>query len=216
MKKTGLFILGCVLVAGGATAYGQNGRFYLKGDIGGNLTMDTDLKEFFGPVTPGSKVQFDPGVRLGLAAGYWLTDWFALEGEVGVMENNIKSITEAERVDATFGNVPFLVNAKFQLPNSSRFTPYIGGGIGGSAAVLDVDHIVLNGIGVHGTDSEAVFAYQGFAGVRFVLNEAMGLNLEYRYFGTTAPSWEGDFAGDNIRFGQIGTHAVSVAFEVRF
>src|SRR5436309_468371 len=92
-------------------ARGQNMGFYLKGDLGGNLTQDTELREFFGPVTPGSKVKFDPGVRFGVAAGYHVTDWFAAEGEFGVMANNIRSITDATRVhDAVFSNVPFLVN----------------------------------------------------------------------------------------------------------
>src|SRR5689334_11541963 len=112
-------------ILGGEIASAQQGHLYVKGDLGGNITQDTDLKEFFGPVTPGSKVKFDPGVRFGVAAGYWITDWFAAEGETGIMANNIKSITEASRADATFSNVPFLANLRIQVPNA-RFSPYIG------------------------------------------------------------------------------------------
>src|SRR6266704_6127235 len=105
-------------------AQGQQGRFYVRGDLGGNLTQDTDLKEFFGPVAPGTKVKFDPGFRFGIAGGYQVTDWFAAEAELGWMDNNINSITGASEVhDAWFVNVPFLANAKFQWPNRTPLTP---------------------------------------------------------------------------------------------
>src|SRR5206468_1667224 len=111
-----------------ATTQAQRGLWYVKADAGGNITPNADLDNFFGPVAPGSKVQFNPGVRLGVASGYFFADWFSLEGELGVMANNVESITDADTVDATFSNVPFLINARFQCPRCGRLTPYIGGG----------------------------------------------------------------------------------------
>ena len=65
------------------TAQAQLDRLYVKGDVGGNLTRDTSLREFFGePLAPNSKIKFEPGVRVGLVSGYHLTDWFAVEGEM--------------------------------------------------------------------------------------------------------------------------------------
>ena len=98
----------------------QMDRFYLKGDLGGNWTRKTDLKDFLGPVTAGSKVKFDPGVRVGIAAGYEVTDWFSAEIETGVMANSIDTVTDATSVDATFSNVPFLLNARFHCPHMRR------------------------------------------------------------------------------------------------
>src|ERR1700674_1390158 len=114
-----LSVCGALALVSTFPAQAQPDRLYLKADAGGNVTLDTELKEFFGPVTPGSKVKFEPGPRVGVAAGYQLTDWFAAEGEFGVMVNNISSITDATSVDATFSNVPFLINAKFQCPGLS-------------------------------------------------------------------------------------------------
>src|SRR5262249_22963172 len=131
-----------LLAACALPALGQGTRFYVKADVGGNITQNADLKEFFGPVAPGTKVKFDPGFRAGLTGGYQLTDWFAPEIEVGFLENRIDSITGADRVhDAWFGNVPFLVNGKLQYPNSSPITPYAGAGIGFSEAIIDVGHL---------------------------------------------------------------------------
>jgi opacity protein-like surface antigen len=204
------------------TAYSEPyaGRFYVKADLGGNITRDTNLREFFGEDVTGAKVKFDPGYRFGIAAGYELCQFFAVEGEVGSMGNNIKSITGADSLDAAFYNIPFLVNAKLQGPRCWKFRPYLGGGVGGSASVLDVDHIDLNGIHVEGTDGDVVFAYQGFAGFRIAINEAMGVGFEYRYFRADRPTWRADFSAgtgtDRLAFGQAETHAFSVVFDWRF
>ncbi len=135
------------------------------------------------------------------------------------MENYISSISEAQHVDAIFSSVPFMVNAKFQWPNNSRFTPYIGGGVGVSAAILDVDNIELNNTYLTGTESDAVFAYQGFAGLRYKINDNMGLSIEYRFFGCDAPSWEAESyytETDRVKFGSIATHSLSLAFDFQF
>src|SRR5579872_5880508 len=159
------------LTAAGLPALAQNTGLYIKADVGGNITQDADLKEFFGPVAPGTKVKFDPGLRAGLAGGYQITDWFAAEAEVGFLENRIDSITGADRLhDAWFENVPFLINGKLQYPNSTPFTPYAGAGVGFSEAIINVGHIDIGGTSLHGDINDTVFAWQAFAGVRYRLN----------------------------------------------
>jgi len=210
-----------VLAAGTLSGLSQNTRFYVKADVGGNITQDADLKEFFGPVAPGSKVKLDPGFRAGLTGGYQLTDWFAGEVEVGYLENRIDSITGADRIhNAWFGNVPFLVNGKLQYPNRSPLTPYIGAGVGFSEAIIDVGRINIAGTSLHGDLNDTVFAYQAFAGLRYSLNDRMGLSVEYRYFAADGANWQADFtsgtASDTMRMGRTQTHAVSFAFDFRF
>jgi opacity protein-like surface antigen len=216
-----LFILVAAIALSSASAFGQYTRFYFKGDLGGNLTGDTGLREFFGePLTAGSRIKFDPGVRLGVAGGYNVTDWFSGEIETGAMVNNIKSITGATSVDAVFSNVPILVNARFQWPHNRFVTPYIGGGVGGSFPVIDADHIDIGETHMHGSDAAAVFAYQGFAGLRFKLNDQMGLSLEYHYFHADGAEWSAESnhgaSSDKLRFAGTETHSLSVAFDWRF
>jgi len=203
-------------------AQGQEvGQLYFAGDVGGSIFPDTDLEEYFGQNVSGSEVKFDPGIRLGFRAGYGLTDWFALEGETGLMANEIDSIDGASDADAVFSNVPFMLNARVHFPQYDRLTPYFGGGVGGSVAVLDADDIVIGGGRLDGNMSDVVFAYQGFAGLRYKLNENMGLSVEYRYFATLEPEWEpeevfGPASSDDIRFGRIQGHMLSIAIDFRF
>lgn len=216
-----VLLASCTLLTCALPVAGQSSKFYVKADVGGNITQDTSLSEFFGPVAPNTKVRFDPGVRAGIAGGYQLTDWFAPEVEIGFMENKIDSITGADRVhDSWFANVPFLVNGKLQYPNSSPLTPYAGAGVGFSEALLSVGQIDLGGTSLHGDMNEAVFAWQAFAGLRYKINDQMGLSVEYRYFRADPASWQADFtsgtASDTLRMGRTETHAISLAFDFRF
>jgi opacity protein-like surface antigen len=196
-------------------------RFYFRFDAGGNLTETTDLEKFYGPVAPGSEVEFNPGLRLGFGGGYRLTEWLAGEVDLGLIQNTIDSMTDAEEADAFLGQFPVMVNLRLQLPNRSIFTPYAGIGAGFSTLMLDADPIIANNVYVHGTDWDLVFAYQGFAGVRCALNENMGLAIEYRYVGSEGPDfnsdWDYGFDGDNgVSFGRLRSHCFSLAFELRF
>jgi opacity protein-like surface antigen len=199
-------------------AHAANG-VYVGADAGGLLTLDTRVKEFVGS-TPGTKMQLDPGVRIGFHGGYKLTDWFAVEGETGIMANSIKSITGADIAgDASFSNVPFLVNARFTIPHGKcPVTPYFGGGAGGSASVLNFDrHVDFNGTRVHGTDSDVVFAYQAFGGLRYAINERMGVGVEYHYFATTGASYDvGGTGGGKIAMTGVQSHAITAAFDFTF
>jgi opacity protein-like surface antigen len=216
-----IVISSAMLLACAFPVWSQGTGFYVKTDLGGTLVQDTDLTEFFGPVAPGTKVKFDPGFRAGFTGGYQVTPWFAGEAEIGFMQNQIDFITGADRVhDTWFSNVPFLANAKFQFPNPSPLTPYIGAGVGFTESILSVDQISLGGTSLNGDLYDTEFAYQAFAGLRYRLNERMGLSVEYRYFAAEAPSWRADFtsgtATDTMRFGHTRTHIFSLAFDFRF
>jgi len=213
--------LGALFALSVSTAHAQYKRFYVKGDVGGNWTHDIDLKEFFGEsLTPGSKVKLNRGGRFGIAGGYHVTDWFSTELETGVFANSIDTITDASRVDAVFSNVPLLGNVRFECPRFDRVTPYFGGGAGASFPVIDVDRIEIGSTSMEGSDADAVFAYQAFAGLRFRLNEHMGLSVEYHYFHADGAEWKAEFisgtGSDRLRFGASETHAISIAFDYRF
>jgi opacity protein-like surface antigen len=210
----------------GVAAAQENG-FYAKADAGGQLVQDIKLRDFFGlPLVPDSEVKLDPGVRLGLAGGYQFCPWFDLEAELGFYENRIDSVTAETRLhDSWYGNVPLLVNAKLQYPNRSPITPYIGAGAGFSETFLDIGRLsIMDAQGgvtsLHGSDSDAVFAWQAIAGLRYRLNDQMGISLEYRYFWADSPSWHADLGGstpsDRFSFGPTRAHAISLAFDFHF
>ena len=210
--------LGGLALCSNLPAFGQAGRFYVSGGLGPAFTEDATLKEFNGPAA--GKVKFDPGVQFRFAGGYQITDWLATELESGLTYNNIKSITGGTETDGSLANIPVLANLVLRCPKMDRFVPYFGGGIGFSSAVLDANDLVVNDNRLSGTQTDTVFAYHGFAGLRYNLNERMAVSLAYRYFATTEPTWDADFVigggTGRTRFGENRTHSVTAAFTFSF
>src|SRR6266853_1731245 len=95
----GLLVGGSSLLFAPVTGRCGADGLYFKADAGGNVTEDIKLLEFFGPVTPGSKIKLDPGVRFGLTAGYDVCDWFGFEGQFGIYANKISGVTDSTRRD---------------------------------------------------------------------------------------------------------------------
>jgi opacity protein-like surface antigen len=216
-----LGVCSAVLLGTVQNSFGQNPGF-VKADGGGNWTKDLDLREFFGvPLDRDSKVSLDPGLRFGLGGGYQFTDWFALEGELGIYENRIDSITGASSLhDAYFGNAPFLVNAKLLLPTHCPLSPYLGAGVGFSTSFFSIDHLDIGNVSLHGSAADVVFAWQAFAGLRYAINEHLMLCVEYRFFEADPASWEGEdtfgTVSDHMSFGRTETQSVSFAVNYHF
>lgn len=202
-------------------AQAEKNKFYVEGDVGGAVTVDTELKKFFGAtIAPNSEVKFDPGLWLGLRGGYGLTDWFDAEVETGFVANRIESVTGATETEAALTNIPLLLNARFHCPALHRVSPYFGGGLGGSTTILSGDDLVIDGTRMHGSAGGVVFAYQAFGGLRFAINDRMGLSVEYHYFATSSSEMRADITSgttsDRVRLGGTATHAATIAFDYRF
>ena len=226
-----LMAASAVLVLSLFLSKAEESHFYLKGDLGGSWIGDVTgtvkgagvLQEEFGSGVP-VRARFHPGVRVGMTCGYEFTDWFAAEAELGGVLNEVEqgSLVSGSRAalgpDTRIANVPLLFNARFQYPNSSHWRPYIGAGLGVSASIMD-GVLFARSANFNAyyrqeiRDADAVLAYHAFAGLRYRLNDRMGLQVEYRYLVTESPEW-GDFLA--IGFRRIETHAFSLAFDYHF
>ena len=106
--------------------------FYITGDLGGTITPSATLSEFFGPVSPGSKVTFDPGFRLGITGGYRITDWLSAEVNSGIMSSKVDSVTDATTLRDTYlSNIPLQAGLRLQWPHFGHFVPFVGASAGG-------------------------------------------------------------------------------------
>jgi len=210
-------------VRGVQTPYSEprQNHFFFSTDLGGEWTVDTHVEDFFDdPFARGAKVTFEPGVRFGVSGGWFVTDWLAIGGETGVMANWVDSVSGPSIVDDVyFSNIPFLFSVRLQAPSNSRFVPYIGGGVGGSASVIDADTLRIGGTTMHGSDSTVVFAWEAVGGFKVIISDGMSVGLEYRYFATEDPVWEADdFFGvsNEMQFDGVHTHCFSFVFAYNF
>ena len=106
-------------------------------------------------------------------------------------------------------NVHFVLsNFYFDFNNDTRFTPFIGGGVGGAFARNEND------------DRDAALAYQGRAGVSYDLGGGAALDLEYVYLRTNdfafGPADENVAEGEqSVRLEGDNYASSSVMFSVR-
>jgi opacity protein-like surface antigen len=99
--------------------------------------------------------------------------------------------------------------------------PYVGGGFGGAATIFDADGFTDGNVSLFGSDSDFVFSYQGFAGLRFNLNQQMFVGLGYKYLFTDDSSYRyesGSGGGPDLhlKFRGVNTHMVTFSFTMRF
>jgi opacity protein-like surface antigen len=144
----------------------------------------------------------DDGWRVGGSIGYMFNSWFALEGEIGWMNQDFDSL-DIESIDGSIfghefsydctdpwckgigldGDVSILtgmVNAIVGLPVGGVIRPYVGVGAG-------VAHVKFDSVGLSDfpsicclDDSDTTFAWQGFVGADFGITENLALGIRGR------------------------------------
>jgi outer membrane protein OmpA-like peptidoglycan-associated protein len=149
--------------------------------------------------TPGTstplKIHPGEGFAAGVNGGFEFQSGLRLEGELVYRRHDEKSATSLGVTQPTTGsidNLAIMGNAFYDFNNATKFTPYIGAGVG--AARLHVDD--FNSVGSPGlSDSDWQLAYQGIAGVRYTIDPNWSASLDYRYFATTDPKFSGTVGG---------------------
>jgi opacity protein-like surface antigen len=213
----------CLALFPAARSYAEANPFYVQGDIGGAISSDVHLKEFLGQaLAPNTQITLDPGARFAIRGGYGLTDWLAAEVETGMLANDIETITTTGVLESNGSilNVPLLFNLRLQVPEKYRLAPYVGAGFGFTSTILTGNELIIGARRFEGAEADVVFAYQFFAGVRFALNDRMGLSAEYHYFHAEESNFSMDTPSgvgtDEIKLGRTETHSFTIAFDWRF
>jgi opacity protein-like surface antigen len=183
---------------------------YVGALLGGSALMNAKSSdnsgEFglkFNPALTGSAVlgwDFEPGNPVG-------------EGRVELeYTRRSNSLDQVKFVQGSFkggGNVTadsLLLNAFGVYHSDSRWSPYLGVGIG--AARIEASDLTVTGQPL-GSGSAIVFAYQVGAGIDVALTDYLNLDLGYRFFSSSKPKFteangqkfEMDYLSHNAVFG---------------
>ena len=165
-----------VALAAALAALAAQAQFYLGGE--GGWTGLEGTRDKIGGVTINRS--FDSGWNAGARAGYQMGPW-RFEGEYSHRENGSNLTRFATRFNGTVDTDSFMANGIYDFNVGWPVTPHIGMGIG--ATELN-GHLNGPAIGYRSKTSDAVFSYQAIAGVRYMINPALALDLDYRYRGS--------------------------------
>ena len=168
--------------------------WYIKGSGGASLLDDAT----FSGGGQSRDVSFDTGLALAGTAGYDF-EGFRIEAELGLRENEVNAV-DGVNADGSLTTSSLLVNALYDFENSSRWTPYLGAGLGG--ADIFANEITLGSQVLD--DDQIVFAYQLKAGIGYDLGKDMALSLDYSYFTADDPQFNGvnaEYKNHTLAFG---------------
>jgi len=146
----------------------------------------------------------DTGFNVGGAVGTDLSDWlgrnwsnWAAQGDVLYTDSGYDCCGTNLETLTLMGDVVY------NFRNRSRFTPYMGVGIGA------VDDMVSDP--VHGTSTGWAFAYQAFVGVDYRAWRNVSLFGEYRY----QSSVDATVSGDVGKVSNVGYESHNLIFGAR-
>ena len=183
MKKTVQLLLVATMFFSLSTfAYSAPG-LYVGGNLGLASLNDSDVSapDYSASVTT------DMGASLSGVVGYAFENNFRIEGELVSQANEFDQSKESGSNYSLTGDVTSLAimaNGYYDFNNKSRFTPFIGAGIGFANVSVNDLHYVGYSDDANIDDDDTVFAYQLSAGVGFEITERITLDLKYRYFET--------------------------------
>jgi OmpA-OmpF porin, OOP family len=193
--KTIAFACGMGLIAAGALSPDAlAGHWYISGHAGAVFLQDAGV-QFSSPCacSPSTlNADFDTGWGVGGAGGFGFDNGLRVEGEVTYRYNDLNKIsasgTSFALPDTSVSSLAFMANGYYDIPTGSKWTPYVGGGVG-----LAIDHAsadLSSSGGPNFSDTEAEFAYQGIAGIGYQITDAVNIGIEYRYFATMTPHYD--------------------------
>ncbi len=223
-RETVCHFIAATLFLGAITSHGQQYYYldeegtgpYIRAGVGPSFFQDGRLKQFGGPAD--SSVRYDTGVAGDFALGYAFNRFFSLDFETGYIGARINNVPGYTSERSTISNVPLLANAtvSFPIPHSN-IVPYAGVGAGGAVSDFNTDGFSDGVTTVVGHESDTVFAWQAFAGVRFMLGPRASLGFGYKYFATRDPTFSYP-PGPNfdVGFRGVNTHSVLLTFQVNF
>ncbi|MEM1281373.1 MAG: outer membrane beta-barrel protein [Cyanobacteria bacterium P01_H01_bin.152] len=140
-----------------------------------------------------ASIDTDTGFGINAAVGYRF-DNIRAEFEVGYNNNSVDSVSVNDietSVDGDIDNWKFLLNGYYDIPTNSRFSPYVGGGVG--LAIVSANDVsatvpILGDVDID--DSSTSFLFQFKAGVGYDITDALNTFLGYRLMGIPGQSFE--------------------------
>jgi outer membrane protein OmpA-like peptidoglycan-associated protein len=190
-----------------ALAAAQTAGPYVSLGVGVDILQNEIAKPYDGYGPSKRAFQFSPGLAGEAAFGYGFGNGLRLEIEGDYARNALDGVKFPNGVQGRYAGAEpqfgGFANFLYDLPLGLPITPYVGAGAGYQDVQLD--RVSTGGPAYHPfsklTPSEGAFAYQGIAGVSYVVPWVQGLSLtaEYHLIGvlTPQPYYRGD-PGNNM------------------
>jgi len=178
---------------------------YVSGNLGVVIVEDSDIDD--GPLS--GEFTFDTGFGVLGAVG---TSWEnsgdrgssgnggRLEAELGYRQNDFDEVKVdgfgSANIDGDISALSLMANLYYDVSMEGSITPYIGVGAGVARIEADIDGA--------SSEDDTVFAGQLILGGSIATSETLSVDLQYRYFATDDPEFDGldaEYSTHNLMIG---------------
>ncbi len=214
VSSAALFFLATpVLSDESSSSVGSSGDWYVSVFAGGSSLQEVDTRY----VAFGYTVEFDNGYVVGASVGRNINESWRIEGELSHAQYDANAFAflgganapASEGLEATY----LLANVWYDIPTSSKISPYVGGGIG--IARLKGDVLFSNGFGFLPSDDTA-FTYQLGAGINFPVSSRMTIDAGYRFKVTSKTQFTDRGGGPDYVNSPIESHSLQLGLRMGF
>lgn len=155
--------------------------WYIGFEAGMSLVEDIDGVRTVGSYGPTDiTVKLDNGWALFATVGFWVAPQWRIEGEIGYRHNEHDVVPSSRYGE--LDELSFMLNAGYDIDLGDKWQAVLGAGLG-------VDRVNFTDGVID--DNEWKFAYQGLIGLRYLLNDDVQIQFNYRYLRVSGPHFEG-------------------------
>ncbi len=202
MKNLLAVLISLALLVGFTVSTASAG-IYISGNLGAVFLNDADIKDD----GDSGELTFDNGGVVTFALGTTIGSAGRIEVEIGGRSNDLDEMSVDDfdgdfDIDGDVTTVSYMGNAYYDFKNESRFTPFVGGGLGFANVEYDFDKI--DGDKINEKEDDNVMAYQIMLGGSYAATEQLSIDLQYRFFGTEDPDLDGtdvEYQSHNVMLG---------------
>jgi opacity protein-like surface antigen len=222
MKKIRILVVisaGCLTLSAVGQESSLSERWRFRFDIGGTIPENPTLSEIGGPVTGGDKMELSAGMAFDFAAGYRVTPWLLLEGELGFTYNTVNSVGNWSYPESALSQMAIMFNVEFSYP-LGRLVPFAGVGAGGVLSELSFgNYYDWYYSSSDGSGTDFVPAAQVFAGLRYEFDKHWSGGVVYRFLATGSQNWDVEWwNGAEFQLGvdRVCLHSICLVFNGSF
>lgn len=178
-KHLSIFAFILILFPVAAHAVDMPPNFYADLEMGAGMPNDTHLK--FTNTGVDGDFPTDTGLAIAGAIGYHVMPWLRVEGEIGHLGGNLGSGNIAgipiSPTQASVDAMTYMANVFYDWQNTSRFTPYIGFGLGAATVSTGTP----SSYPIQSNSSDTVFAWQAGVGTSYKIVDNWSAVVDWRY-----------------------------------
>lgn len=182
--------------------------WYLRGDIGYRFNNLDSVSALTGPNPVNNEIS--DSLVLGIGAGYkvnWFRTDVTLDYGGRMSYDGTRSI--AGDYSAKIDSYTALFNVYFDLGTWSGFTPYIGGGVGGSF-LRGRDFAWRNNTARVDAIKRWNLGWAGMAGIGYAVSPNLSLDLGYRYIDLGDATTNYDTANNQLYLNGLTAHEIRI------